>query len=205
VRLVSLAGGVAALAVASVLPERPLTAHMVQHLLIATVAPGLIALSAPVRLALARLPRRGRHALADAMHRTSALAHPAVAVGLAVTALLAFHLTPLFGAALGDPILHGLEHALLFWTGLLAWMAILGVDPLPSTPGGVGALAALTAWMLPMAAIGAVWTTAPGDRQAGGEVMWFGGLAVMGPAALAICVRALWLEEARQRRREAVR
>jgi putative membrane protein len=202
-RLTTLAAGLAALVVAlgplDPAAHRRLAAHMVQHLLIATLAPALIALAAPVRLALAVLPSRGRRALARALHTRAArlLARPAVAVGLSSAVLLAVHLTPALDAR---SVLHDAEHAAMFWTALAAWMAVLGVDPLPFRAGAIGAMAALSAWMLPMIAIGTVYEQR-GDVAAG-RVMWLGGLAVVVPAALALFARGLWREEVRQRRRE---
>jgi putative membrane protein len=206
-RVCLLAGGAAALVVAlgplDGAAHRTLAGHMVQHLLIAAVAPALIALAAPVRLALAVLPARGRRALATVLHARPArlLAQPAFAIGLSSAVLLAVHLTPLLHAG---SLLHDAEHAALFWTALAAWMSVLGVDPLPAAPGPVGAMAALSAWMLPMIAIGTVYAEVR-DEHAAGRVMWLGGMAVLVPAALATFARALWREEMRQRRREAVR
>lgn len=199
--------------------DRGLEAHMVQHLLLGMLAPGLLALGAPVRLALAALHRPGRRAVARALHSRPArvLTVAPVALALPVAALLAFHLTPLFALALAVPAVHALEHAVLFWTSLLAWSVLLGVDPLPVRLGAIGSLAGLTGLMIPMVAIGAVYLSADtvlfahyahaanalADQHRGGDVMWIGGVAILAPVTLALGARALLLEEARQRRREA--
>ncbi|UGS38366.1 cytochrome c oxidase assembly protein [Capillimicrobium parvum] len=191
--------------------------HMVQHLLIATAAPALLALGAPIRLALAALPAEGRRALGRALHLRAVrvLAHPAVATGLAAAAMVAVHLTGLFDAAAGSGALHGLEHALLFWTALVAWMAVLAVDPLPHTPDAIGALAWVSVGMVAMTAVGAVLASDDAPRYAhypslaaqqdAGTVMWLGGAALLVPAACAVAMWALAREERRQQRREAVR
>src|SRR5439155_20980203 len=143
-RLACLAGGLAALAVALGPLDAPaggrLSAHMAQHLLLLTVAPALLALGAPVRLALRVLPPAGRRALAGGLRSAPAraLGRPPVAVGLSGAVVVAFHLPPLFGAALASPFVHGVEHAALFWSALASWIVVLGVDPLPHRLGPIG-------------------------------------------------------------------
>jgi cytochrome c oxidase assembly factor CtaG len=182
---------------------------------VTTVAPALLALAAPVRLALAALPAVGRRSLGRALHRpvVRLLAHPAVAVPLAAATMVLVHLTGAFDAAAGSPPLHGLEHAALFWTALVAWMAVLGVDPLPSTPDAVSALAWISVSMVAMTGVGATLATAEharyahypslADQHDAGTVMWLGGAAILVPAAIAVAMWALEREERRQRRREA--
>jgi cytochrome c oxidase assembly factor CtaG len=195
---------------------RSLPGHMLQHLLIGVASPLALAASAPLRLAFASLPGPRRRALARVLHRPlpRALAHPAPATGLAVATVLAIHLTGAFDAAESSPVLHGLEHAALFWTGLLAWMAVLGVDPLPRAPSGVGALAWITAPMVAMTAIGAALAGEDAPRYShypsvaaqhdAGLVMWRGGAAILVPAAIAVAMWALERDERRQRRRDAL-
>ena len=221
-RLACLAGGLAALAVALGPLDAPagarLSAHMAEHLLLLTVAPALLALGAPVRLALRVLPPRGRRALANGLRSAPArtLGRSPVAIAVSGAVVVAFHLPPLFGAALASPLLHGGEHAALFWSALVSWIVVLGVDPLPHRLGPIGALAALTAAMIPMAAVGAVYLGAGhvlfahyaagglADQRSAGTLMWLGGVAVLVPAAVAVAGWALWREEERQRRREAL-
>jgi cytochrome c oxidase assembly factor CtaG len=222
VRAAALVAGAAALVVALGPLDGPadtrLSAHMAQHLLLVTVAPALLALGAPVRMALARLPRGGRRRVGRALRSRPAhlLARLPVALGLCAATLVAFHLPPLFGAALAHPAVHGLEHALLFWTALLVWVIVLGVDPVPRRAGAIAALAGLVALMIPMAAVGATYLGAGhvlfahyaaggvADQRSAGTLMWLGGMAVLVPAAVAVAGRALWREEQRQRRREAL-
>jgi cytochrome c oxidase assembly factor CtaG len=199
--------------------DRRLADHMVQHLLLTGPAPLLLAAAAPVRLALAASGPAGRRRVAGVLRsRAGRLAgRPAVALPAAVAVLVGFHLTGLFALALEHPLVHAAEHAALFWTALVAWVVLLGVDPLPHTPGVIGRLAWLTALMTAMAVVGAVLVSADhvlwapyaaqpnalADQRAGGTVMWLGGVAILVPATLAICGHALWREEQRQRRREA--
>jgi cytochrome c oxidase assembly factor CtaG len=196
-----------------------LSAHMLQHLVLASVAPALIALGAPVRAALGGLPRPAGRSLARALASRPGhlLARAPVAFGLAAAALLVLHLTPLFDVALAHPLAHAGEHAILFWTALLSWVVVLGVDPLPARPSGVAALACLSASMVAMAVVGAVYVSSDGllfahyagpgalaDQRLGGTIMWLGGVAILVPAAVGVAARALRREEARQVRRETL-
>jgi putative membrane protein len=145
-------GGIAAgtLAVVSPLDELAehtlLSAHMLQHLLVADVAPLLIVLGvrgpigffllpAPVLRPLARL-----RPLRDLLEL---LLRPAVAFVVWAAALAAWHVPQAYDAALTHPAVHVLEHASLFLGGLLLWTQI--VDPTRRarlTPGRRAALAA---------------------------------------------------------------
>lgn len=221
-RALALTAGAAALAIALGPLDAPadarLSAHMAQHLLLVTLAPALLALAGPVRLGLRALPRAHRQRLARALRSKPAhvLTRLPVALALSAATVVGFHLPPLFGAALTHPLLHDLEHALLFWTSLLVWVAVLGVDPLPRRAGAIGGLAALIALMIPMSVVGAAYLGAShvlfahyaagglADQRSAGTIMWLGGMAVLVPAAVAVAGRALWREEQRQRRREAV-
>jgi cytochrome c oxidase assembly factor CtaG len=199
--------------------DRRLSMHMVEHLLIGTVAPVLVAVAAPVRLALGSLPRGSRRALAHALNGRAVrvLSRPIVAFPLATAVLFAYHLSPpIFDAAFEVPLVHPLEHAAMFWTALPCAMLLVGADPLPHRPSGVGVVGWMSLPMIAMAGIGAAytsWTTVhfahyaalPGalaDQHAAGTVMW-AGAAVLVPLTVLLAWLALWREEQRQRRRDA--
>jgi putative membrane protein len=200
--------------------DRSLTAHMAQHLVVATVAPLLVALGAPMRLAFAALPPARGKALTRTLRRPALARLTAlpVAILLPAVALVLVHLTGLFSLALAHPVVHAAEHAVLFWTALVGWIVVLGVDPVPSRPGAVGTFVAASAWMIASAAVGATWVSAARplwaayaarpdaltDQQDAGTLMWLGGVAVLEPLTLWLCMRALILEERRQQRREAL-
>ncbi|HEY6761803.1 MAG TPA: cytochrome c oxidase assembly protein [Baekduia sp.] len=198
--------------------DRHLSAHMGQHAIVGVLAPALVALSAPVRLALAATRPRGRRALASLLHAAPlrALLAPPVAVGIAAATVALLHLPSVMDAVERHGALHALDHAALFWTATLCWVALLGVDPVPAAPGPIGLLIAGAAWMVPMAAVGALYANADhllvgayaagGDTLAGqrdaGTIMILGGPLLLVPFVLAAAGHALWLEEDRQRRRE---
>jgi cytochrome c oxidase assembly factor CtaG len=114
------------------LGDRLLTAHMLQHVLVADLAPGLLLLGlrAPLlplglpRPALRAVARRGRLGGLWAL-----LTHPGVALPLWTLCQWMWAWPLLFDAAADDGALHAIEHATLFYSGLLLWWIV--VDPLP--------------------------------------------------------------------------
>ena len=108
--------------------------HMVQHLLLALVAAPLLALAAPITLLLrlARPETRRRRILPFLHSRVMrALTFPVVAWLLFAGVMWAAHFSPLFDAALEDPLVHDVEHALFLGSGLLFWWPAVGADPGP--------------------------------------------------------------------------
>jgi putative membrane protein len=101
--------------------------HMVQHQLLVLIAAPLLASSRPLSTArragrssgLARWPRACRLASDNA----GWLALAAASLHLAI--VLAWHLPPLYDAAMADPRIHHLEHLSLLGTAVLAWGAIV--------------------------------------------------------------------------------
>jgi cytochrome c oxidase assembly factor CtaG len=100
-----------------------LTAHMIQHLLLMTIAPPLIWLGEPLITAWpARWPfpkRSGR-----------LLGHPVFCWLAAAAALLAWHAPAIFQLGMQSPTWHFIEHASFLTTGLLFWWPV--VQPWPS-------------------------------------------------------------------------
>jgi cytochrome c oxidase assembly factor CtaG len=217
------AAGVAALAVALSPPldawaDDRLSGHMVQHLLLAMVAPPLLAAGAPVRLALRAVRRPGRRRLARALHSRAAriAGHPAFGWGAFTTVMLGTHLTPLYGLALRHPLVHALEHLAYLTAGLAYWAPLVGADPLPARPGSTGRIVWLLASMPPMGLLGAWLLSGPlryaeyagpgalADQRAAAGVMWAGGSLLLALATVVLVYAALVAEERRQRRREAI-
>jgi len=102
--------GVAVLLVAVVSPlaelgEKQLfSAHMIQHLLLGDIAPLLLVLAA------------GRRA---------GLVHPLVALAVWCAVLALWHVPGLYDAALGNELVHQLQHVCFFAAGFLLWGAVL--------------------------------------------------------------------------------
>ena len=161
-------------------------AHVVQHLLLAMVAPPLLAMGAPITL-LVQAGNRStqRHALAVLHHPVvSALTHPIFTWILFGGSLIALYATDLYPATLRHPLLHDVVHIHFLVSGALFFWPIVGVDPgrwrLP-----YGARLLYVAIALPFHAIVGltlISTTAPlwpqhtlADQQVGGGVMMLAG------------------------------
>lgn len=120
--------------------------HMVQHVLLTLVVAPLVALAAPMTLVL-RLGSTAtrRRWILPILHSRAVrvLAFPATAGILFAAVMWGTHFSGLFDAALEDPLVHDLEHALFLWSALLFWWPAVGADPLPwriGHPGRIGYL-----------------------------------------------------------------
>src|SRR4029450_3963366 len=129
------------IAIASPLEEAAdelLSAHMVQHILLLTVAPALLLLGQPLLPFLRGLPDPGRRVVGALFRRRSlrramhALAHPLVALFLSSLVFWSWHLPELYQLALRVPALHLVEHASFVAAGFLFWYPV--VQPWPSRP-----------------------------------------------------------------------
>lgn len=214
--LAAFTGGLLAIAVALMSPigandERLLSMHMLAHaLLIWIAAPLLLVGALPLLGDAERVPEALRRPLA-------LLTRPTVAWGISTVLLWAWHAPPLYGLALSNPGVHGVEH-LSFVTGhLLYWW------PLIAPPGTVGRLrsnAARAGYLLAgatqsalLGAVimfhrgviyseylhvpGATLSSALADQRLAGALMWFPGTVVFALAA------ALAIQEGDTERQEA--
>jgi len=108
--------------------------HMVQHVLLTLVAAPLIALGAPVTLLLrVSSPETRRRWILPVLHSRVMrfLAFPVVAWVLFAAVMWVSHFSPLFNAALEDPLLHDIEHAIYLASALLFWWPAVALDPAP--------------------------------------------------------------------------
>jgi putative membrane protein len=199
--------------------------HMVQHLLLIFGAAPAIVLAAPITLVLrvSSPAVRSRWILPFLRSRVvKVIAHPLVAWLLFTVVMWGTHLSPLFDAALTNPLLHDLEHALYLGTALLFWMPVVGRDPSPYRlpyPARIGYLFL----QMPLNSLlgvailfsdqvlyphyvttGRPWLPTPlEDQQLAGAIMW--GVGDAGFIVAILFVIAAWMrsEEAATRRREA--
>jgi putative membrane protein len=116
-----------------------LTVHMVQHVLLMSVAPPLVLLGWPALPLLRGLPKFvARRAIGPVLRSEPVkrlgriVTHPAVCWLAAAFALVGWHVPGVFEAALRSDWLHELEHASFLATGFLFWWPV--VQPWPSTP-----------------------------------------------------------------------
>lgn len=107
--------------------------HMVQHMLLAMVAPVFLALGAPITLGLRTLPPMPRRWLLAVLHSRVAkvLAFPPVAGALFIANPWILYFTPLYEATLRNAVLHDLLHAHFLLVGCLFAWPLLGLDPVP--------------------------------------------------------------------------
>jgi putative membrane protein len=220
-RAAAFAAGVGVLLAAFLSPldhlgeARLFSAHMAQHLMIGDVAPLLVVLGldGPIlRPLLAVRPVR----------RLRTLAHPLVALPLWAANLCAWHLTPVYDAALDHDALHALQHGLFFGGGLLVWAAML--EPLPGPAwftAGRKLLYVAGMWLVSLGLSQLfLWSghayyrryvdaprtwglSALADQRAGGGVMLVEGSLVMLGVAVWLLLRTFRESESRQRLVEA--
>lgn len=226
-RVVAWLAGVAVIGVAlasaiEVYADSLFTVHMVQHLLLTMVAPPLLALGAPVTLALRVAGSRGRRdLLLPILHSrlVRAVGWPPVGWVAFGVVMWATHFTPLFDAALENEGIHVLEHLLYLGSGLLFWWPVIGADPAPwrlrplgralylgvqmplNTAVGLAIYFAPAVLYAHYLTLGRTWGPDPlTDQQVAGVVMWGAGdIILLGALILAVMA---WLraEEQRERR-----
>jgi len=178
-----------------------LAAHMVQHLLLMLIAAPLILLGTPLLIA--------RQSGVGALERTAGrLAHsrslraavwPPAAWALYAAVLVGSHFSPLYEAALEQPAVHVLEHALYLAAALVFWYPVVGLEP-SGWRMGHGLRVLYLAAALPVQSLVGLaifvsrrplyphyamtaavrGTSALADQQAAGVLMWLaGGLPVI--------------------------
>jgi putative membrane protein len=115
------------------LAEGSLSWHMVQHLVLITIAAPLLLFGAPVRLALAALPARAAIPLARALRSMPMrfVAHPLFGLALLTAVLYGTHFSPLYERALENETVHAWEHSLYLTTALLYWTPVFAIAPAP--------------------------------------------------------------------------
>ncbi|GAA1146097.1 cytochrome c oxidase assembly protein [Nesterenkonia lutea] len=197
--------------------ESVFSVHMLQHMILLSVLPIPLALSAPVSLGLRALPRRTdgtagpRELLLAALHARWAqfLAHPVVAALHVVVAMAVFYFSPLFELALRSHVAHVVMIVHFTLIGYLFTNAMIGLDPGPLRPPHPLRLALLlpstvfhTAFGLFLLSSGAPlaadhfstasphWAGMVADQQMGGAVSWaLGEIPVL---ALAVILALRW-------------
>ena len=119
--------------------------HVLQHLLLASLASALLAFGAPLTLALRTLPRPARSALLALLHSRLArvASNPILLAVLTVAPLYALYLTDLYALAQQHWLLHVLVHLHMAVGGYLLATVLIGADPMPRRPGLLARLALL--------------------------------------------------------------
>jgi putative membrane protein len=159
--------------------------HMVQHLLLGDLGPLLIVLG---------------------LTGSTRVAHPLAALPLWSATLAAWHVTPLYDAALDHVWLHQLEHLCFVAAGLLLWASIILEGPAWFTAARRLPYV-LAMWLVSLALSQVfIWSDHPyywryslSDQRTGGGVMLIEGSFVMLGIVVWLLLRVLAESEARQR------
>jgi cytochrome c oxidase assembly factor CtaG len=207
-RLAAFGGGLFSLWVAvcsplALLDHQRLTAHMVQHLLLMTVAAPLILLGAPaikLRWGFGRV-----------------ISNPIMCWLVATTTVIGWHVPSLFELAMQSQAWHTIEHANFFVAGILFWLPVIQPWPSVATRSRWSVPLYLFLATFPCDALSAFLTfcgrvvyphylhahspfdiTALGDQEFAGALMWvWVTFAYLVPAA-AVTIRMLsprWVAE----------
>jgi cytochrome c oxidase assembly factor CtaG len=204
--------------------------HMVQHVLLLTVAPPLILLGHPWPRMWRALPLRTRTVVGRAIAGSGftaplrVLARPLPAWILFNVTIVAWHIPAAYNATLTSNVIHQLEHAMFFFFGMLFWARV--VDPGPLRPRLVWPMrivyvssAMVVGWVLAIALVvvqhplyahyadllhrpGGL--TALGDQQIAGGIMWVLGSIAYTVTLLIGVYRWLAADNAVAQRRTAV-
>jgi putative membrane protein len=123
----------------ALLDEQLLTVHMMQHLLLMTIAPALILMGAPVMPMLHGLPQAFVRFVVGPLFRWPplqfigrVLSRPEVCWFAAAAALVGWHVPAAFQAALQTEGWHVAEHSSFMAAGFLFWWPV--IQPWPSVP-----------------------------------------------------------------------
>jgi len=200
--------------------DRLFWVHMVQHVLLLTVAPALLVIARPMPRVLRALPRRTRLALVGEVRHgrwgapLRLLARPWVTWAAFCATLLAWHVPTLYDAALRTQAVHDLEHFTYLTTGLLFWNHALAIPPFARALGwpqraAYTASAMVAGWILaitlavvphPLYSFYSDLAVRPGgisaltDQQLAAGIMWVPGSITFTIAIVLAIYR--WLEPA---------
>ncbi|MFG1925685.1 cytochrome c oxidase assembly protein [Cryptosporangium sp. NPDC048952] len=172
------------------------SAHMVQHMLLSMVGPILMALGAPVTLALRTLPANPKSWLLALLHSRffRLVSHPLIAFAFFIATPYALYLSGWYPATLTSTWLHEFTHVHFMIVGSLFFWPLIGLDPLPGRwPYPARALMMIISMPL-HAVLGVIimqmagriatsyyeglnlsWITPEMDQQVGGGLLWSSG------------------------------
>ncbi len=175
--------------------------HMLQHIILLTVAPPLILLGRPWPTMWRALPLHPRTVLARGVAKSRlaaplrALAAPLAAWILFNGAIVVWHIPSAYDLTERNGAVHAVEHAMFFFFGLLFWARVIDAGPLRphlAWPARIAYIvgAMIVGWVLaiifvvapePIYQHYAELRTRPGgisaltDQQLAGGMMWVGG------------------------------
>ena len=180
--------------------------HMVQHILLAMIAPPLLLLG---------IPRWMMRWTLDFLRLASVVkfvTNPLFGFVVFNASLIAWHVPALYEAALRDPIVHIVEHLFFIGAGFLAWYPVIDPAGQHTRFHPLAQIVYLFLFVIPSGVLGAVFAFAPtpiyatyaqaprlwgvdamADQATAGGIMWVPGWAIYF-TALSI-VFALWMRK----------
>lgn len=130
--------GLAALAVATLSPiaaedTRLFSAHVVQHLLMAMIAPPLMLLGAPITLCLQAAKRPTQERVLKVLHSrfVRVISWPITSWMIFVGTLFVLYFSSLYELSLRNVVFHEFVHAHFIFAGFLFFAPIVAIDPHP--------------------------------------------------------------------------
>lgn len=110
-----------------------LSVHMVQHMMLAMVAPIFAALGAPVTLLLRAGPLPVRRGLPRVLHHpvVRVLTHPLLALALYIANPFVLYFSGLYEVTLRSVFWHDFMHVHFLLSGALFFWPLIGIDPMP--------------------------------------------------------------------------
>ncbi|MHB1487778.1 MAG: cytochrome c oxidase assembly protein [Acidimicrobiales bacterium] len=105
--------------------------HVIQHLVLMTVAPALLALGAPVTLAVQAAKRPTQRRILAVIHSgpVKVITFPVLVWLSYYATMFVYFFSPLYGLSLRHPLFHDYTHLHFLVAGLLFWVPIVGLDP----------------------------------------------------------------------------
>ena len=194
-----------------------LTAHMVQHLVLISLAPPLIWLAEPVRLLSFGLPSRLTEVVVLPVARWrpiqrfgQLLGHPVVCWLAATTALVAWHVPALLMLSVHSTGWRAIAHASFLAGGLLFWWPVVRPWPSSSTEpswsivlylflatlpcdvlSGLLVFSERIAYPMHVSATGPLSVSVLDDQQRAGALMWTAVTIIYAVAGVIVATRSL--------------
>jgi putative copper resistance protein D len=190
-------------------------AHVIQHLLLMVVAPPLLALGAPMTLALQTSSRGGKVRLLRLLNARpfQLLTHPVPVWFLYYFSMFAFFLTFALGFAMNHMWVMDLVNLAFLGASTLFWWPIVGLDPIPHWQMGHGTrivsllIGVPIESFLALALLSSARPAAPmytvGSTHAGAAILWIGAELFTFLALIPVFVQWVRFEERRSARYDA--
>lgn len=181
--------------------------HVMQHLLLMSFAPFLIALSAPVTLLLQSSNRKIQTRTLAVLHSKplAVVTFPPLIWILNFATMYVYFLTPIYYLSIQHPLFHDYTHLHFLVTGTLFWMTVIGIDPGHYRVSLAGKFAMLIGGIpfgsfLGISLMSLTHTISPthtlADVHAGGALLW--GFGELTTVAAFIVLGLQWMEKDRR-------